>query len=176
MIIASIDIGTNTILLLIAEIDDISKRISTLHDELRTPRLGRGLLANSPIKQEKVELLYKTLSEYKEIIAQYACDKIILTATNAFRIASNADELVKKINAELDLDITIVAGKDEARLSYLGAVSSFQDDDKYLVIDIGGGSTEIISGDKTGINFSNSLSGRGCKSYREISKEPTAGK
>jgi exopolyphosphatase/guanosine-5'-triphosphate,3'-diphosphate pyrophosphatase len=156
MIIASIDIGTNTILLLIAEIDGRTKQIKTLRDELRTPRIGRGLSVNSPIKQEKVELLLKTLTEYKEIIAKYSCDKIILTATNAFRIASNAGELVKRIKVELDLDVTIVKGKEEARLSYLGAVSSFPGEDKYLVIDIGGGSTEIISGNNGGILFSNS--------------------
>lgn len=156
MIIASIDIGTNTILLLIAEIDGRTKQIKTLRDELRTPRIGRGLSVNSPIKQEKAELLLKTLTEYKEIIAKYSCDKVILTATNAFRIASNAGELVKRIKAELELDVTIVKGKEEAGLSYLGAVSSFPGEKKYLVIDIGGGSTEIISGNNEGILFSNS--------------------
>jgi exopolyphosphatase / guanosine-5'-triphosphate,3'-diphosphate pyrophosphatase len=156
MTIASIDIGTNTILLLIAETDSSSKHIKMIRDELRMPRIGRGLLANSPIRQEKAELLLKTLSEYKKIIAQYSCEKVILTATNAFRIASNANELVKKVKSDLDMDITVVAGKDEAGLSYLGAVSSFPGEDKYLVIDIGGGSTEIISGNKTGILFSNS--------------------
>jgi exopolyphosphatase/guanosine-5'-triphosphate,3'-diphosphate pyrophosphatase len=103
-----------------------------------------------------VEILLKTLSEYKKIIAQFSCDKVILTATNAFRIASNAHELVKKVKDELDLDITIVPGKEEARFAYLGAVSGFPDDDKYLVIDIGGGSTEIIFGSKTDIQFSSS--------------------
>jgi len=157
MIIASVDIGTNTILLLIAEIDNSSKHIKTLRDELRIPRIGKGLLVNSSIKQEKVDLLFKSLSEYKKIIDEYSCNKVILTATSAFRLASNAEELVKIIKSELDLDITIVTGKDEARLSYLGAISSFPDEVKYLVIDIGGGSTEIIYGDKTGIQFSNSF-------------------
>ncbi|MGD1007282.1 MAG: Ppx/GppA phosphatase family protein [Ignavibacteriaceae bacterium] len=156
MIIASVDIGTNTILLLIAEIDNSSKHIKTLRDELRIPRIGKGLLVNSSIKQEKVDLLFKSLSEYKKIIDEYSCNKVILTATNAFRLASNAEELVKIIKSELDLDITIVTGKDEARLSYLGAISSFPDEVKYLVIDIGGGSTEIIFGNRDEINFSNS--------------------
>jgi exopolyphosphatase/guanosine-5'-triphosphate,3'-diphosphate pyrophosphatase len=156
MIIASIDIGTNTILLLIAEIDADSKQIKTLHDEIRIPRIGKGLLVNSPIISEKADLLIKTLTEYKKIIAHYSCNSVILTATNAFRIASNAGDLVKQIKAELDLDITIVSGKDEARLSYLGAISGFQEQGKYLVIDIGGGSTEIIFGNKLGIQFSNS--------------------
>jgi exopolyphosphatase/guanosine-5'-triphosphate,3'-diphosphate pyrophosphatase len=156
MIIASIDIGTNTILLLIAEADTVSNEIKTIRDEFRIPRIGEGLLVNSPIKQEKTELLINTLSEYKEIIAQYSCDKLILTATNAFRIASNAGELVKKIKSELGFDITIVPGKDEAKLSFLGAISGFPSGDKYLVIDIGGGSTEIIFGSRTGIIFSNS--------------------
>ena len=156
MIIASIDIGTNTILLLIAEIDADYKQIKTLHDEIRIPRIGKGLQVNSPIIQEKVDLLIKTLTEYKKIIAQYSCDKVILTATNAFRIASNAAELVKRIKTELDMDIAIVSGKDEAMLSYLGAISGFPGQGKYLVIDIGGGSTEIIYGNKSGIQFSNS--------------------
>ncbi|MGA7723373.1 MAG: hypothetical protein WCA84_19565 [Ignavibacteriaceae bacterium] len=156
MIIASIDIGTNTVLLLIAEVDTVSKKLKTVRDEFRIPRIGEGLLVNSPIKKEKIKLLIKTLSEYKEIIAQYSFDKVILTATNAFRIASNAGELVKKIKSELNLDITIVPGKDEAKLSFLGAISGFPSEDKYLVIDIGGGSTEVIFGSRAGINFSNS--------------------
>lgn len=157
MNIASIDIGTNTVLLLIAETDVNSKQIKTLHDEIRIPRkIGKGLKVNSPISKDKVDLLFKTLTEYKKIIAKYSCEKVILTATNAFRIASNAGELVKKIKAELNMDITIVSGKDEAGLSYLGAVSSFPEQGKYLVTDIGGGSTEIIFGDKSGIKFSQS--------------------
>ncbi len=156
MNIASLDIGSNTILLLIAETDNSSKRIITLREELRIPRIGAGITPNSPMKQEKVNLLFKTLSEYKDIIAEYSCNKVIVTATNAFRIASNAIELVKIIKSELDLDITIVTGKDEAKLSYLGAISSFPDEANYLVIDIGGGSTEIISGYRNEIKFSES--------------------
>ncbi len=156
MIISSVDIGTNTILLLIADADPETKRIKTILNEYRIPRIGKGLIPNQPISSEKVEDLYKVLEEYQEFISDYKSEKTILTATNAFRIASNANEIISEVKNRFGLDIRVVSGKEEARLSFLGAVGDYLDENKTLVIDIGGGSTEIILGQNGEINFSQS--------------------
>ncbi len=157
MNIASIDIGTNTVLLLIAETNLTSKNIKTLHNEYRIPRIGQGLLPNNPINSEKLILLFKYLDEFERIILEYNCKYIIITATNAFRIASNSKVIISEIKNKFGWDTNIVSGKEESRLSYLGAVNEYNYDQKNLVIDIGGGSTEIIFGINNQILFNDSF-------------------
>ena len=156
MIIASIDIGTNTVLLLIAEINP-GEKIKTILNEYRIPRIGKGLLAGHPIEKNAQEILVKVLKEYEEIIKKNTCEKVLVTATNAFRIASNSREISQLILKQFGWEVNIVLGEDEAYLSYLGAVSDIQSNDDILVIDIGGGSTELISGKKDIINYRKSF-------------------
>ena len=157
MTISSIDIGTNTILLLVAEADSKTRSIKTLVNEYRIPRIGKGLLQGKPVSLEKITALYNVLSEYKKIAEEYNSEKIIITATNAFRIASNANEIIRAIEDDLGFEINVVSGKDEAELAFLGAVGEFNDGLTNMVIDIGGGSTEIITGIQGRITFSNSF-------------------
>jgi len=153
MIIASIDIGSNTVLLLIAEVNPENLQIKSLLNLQRIPRIGAGLEPGKPIKKEKIENLFSILSEYIQMINQYNCELTLSTATNAFRIASNGNLIVQEIQSKLNLNIRIVLGKEEARLSYLGATSNADSKSNILVIDIGGGSTELIFGSKNKINF-----------------------
>ena len=145
MIVASIDIGTNTVLLLIAEVDQ-DKKVDTILNEYRIPRIGKGLLPGKPISENKVTDLFNVLNEYEKIVEENNCERVFVTATNAFRIASNNDEIAQKIWEQFHWKVNIVPGEDEAYLSYLGAVSDVKDEDEILVIDIGGGSTELIFG------------------------------
>ena len=156
MIIASIDIGTNTIILLIAEANFRSKKISTLYNEQRIPRLGKGLTPGKPILKEKIEELLSVLETYSSITKRFNCKKIFITATNAFRIASNRNEIKRIIKEKLNLDINIISGDEEAELTFKGAVFSYKDFTNPLVIDIGGGSTEIIYGNINKINYKKS--------------------
>ena len=145
MKIASIDIGTNTILLLIAEIKN--NKIIAIRNEHRVPRIGMGLKESNNISTEKIKMLFNILSEYIEIIRSYKCEIILAIGTNAFRIASNASSIVSTIKDKLGIQINIVTSLKEAELSFQGAMSSFNyDNNDNLVIDIGGGSTELISG------------------------------
>jgi len=146
MIVASIDIGTNTVLLLIAEVNSVTKKIIPLHNEQRIPRIGKGLVPGNRINEERVALLYKVLSDYRNTINKFECEKVLVTATNAFRIAANKDELVNEIKKKFGLDIFVLTGEEEGRLAYLGAVSDYSGEKNTLVIDIGGGSTELILG------------------------------
>ncbi len=156
MIIASIDIGTNTIILLIAKIDIDNEQISPLCNEQRIPRLGKGLAPGRPILKEKINELLSILEEYNKIIKKYDCEKIIVTGTNALRITSNNNEIKKMVKEKLNLDINVVSGEDEAELTFKGAVFQFKDSSNSLVIDIGGGSTEIIFGDMKKVIFKQS--------------------
>ncbi len=156
MIISSIDIGTNTILLLIAEVDPVTKKIKSLLNEYRVPRIGKGLLPNQPISKDKIQSLYHVLGEFKKIILANNSEHNILTATNAFRIASNANKIINEVKNKFGFDIQVVTGKEEAKLSFLGVVGDYLDENKTMVIDIGGGSTEIILGQDGRINFNES--------------------
>ena len=153
MIIASIDIGTNTIILLIAEADINKKMISPLYNEQRIPRIGKDLSPGKPISAEKADELLILLEDYNSIIKRFNCKKIIITATNALRIASNANEIKEKVKEKFGFDLNIVSGEEEAGLTFNGAVFSFNDELDSVVIDIGGGSTEIILGNINEIKF-----------------------
>ena len=155
MIIGSIDIGSNTVLLLVAEI--INKKLIPILNEYMSPRLGKGLKENGKILDDRVNHLLDILREYKKICESHNCERIIISATNAMRIASNSKDIIDIVRAKLGLEIKVISGAEEAKLSYLGASSTFKEFPKKIVIDIGGGSTEIIYGEQSNIKFKNSF-------------------
>jgi len=151
MIVASIDIGTNTVLLLIAEVNLDNLNLTPITEETRMPRIGQGTKQNGLISSEKIELLYSILEEYDDIIKAYKCDRVLLTGTNAFRLANNSSSIVNEIKHRFNYELNVVSGEKEAKLAFLGATSSIEDNDNIMVIDIGGSSTEIITGNKNNI-------------------------
>jgi len=151
MTIASIDIGTNTVILLIAEADCSNNSLKPLHNEYRMPRIGKGLQPDGEIGEEKLNLLFSILSEYNTIIEKYRCKKILVTATNAFRLASNSKSISSRIMDRFNFDVNIISGEIEAEYAFLGALSGIEISGSTLVIDIGGGSTELIVGNKSEI-------------------------
>jgi len=157
MIIASIDLGTNTVLLLIAEVNQITGKIVPLLSEYRMPRIGKGLKPGESISDKKIAVLFAVLADYKSLIEEYKCDEILVTATNALRIASNAIDIKKQIKSRFSLDIDIISGDQEAEFAFLGALSGTSENQNSLVIDIGGGSTELIFGSHNNISFKKSF-------------------
>ena len=157
MIIASIDIGTNTVLLLIAEVDETSLEITPLLNEYKMPRIGRGLNLNENIAADRIEKLFTVLSEYQTIISKYNVDEVLVTATNALRIAANSAEIVERIKKQLSWNVNIISGKTEAEFAFLGAVPVSTKNKSILVIDIGGGSTELILGKENNIEYRKSF-------------------
>jgi len=153
MTIASIDIGTNTVLLLIAKVEKKSGEITPLVNEHRMPRLGKGLIPGNNIAPDRIEKLYEILNDYQGIIRNAYAEKVIITATNAFRIAANAGEIIVEIKKKFDLDVNIIDGKTEAKFAFLGAIPSSLKYKSGLVIDIGGGSTELIFGKNKEYSF-----------------------
>src|SRR3970040_257274 len=105
MTVASIDIGTNTILLLIAEVNPSSNEIIALVNLHRIPRIGKGLKKGDPFPEENIKRMFDVMDEYSETIKKYNCDKIITTGTNAFRIASNNNEIAGEIKNKYGYDL-----------------------------------------------------------------------
>ncbi|MGE5498685.1 MAG: hypothetical protein ACM3Q2_11465 [Syntrophothermus sp.] len=156
MNVASIDIGTNTVILLIAKINISDKSITTILNEYQMPRLGKGLLDGQPLPEENIARLYRVFDIYSGIISKHDCSLVIANGTSALRRASNSDVVIKEIRDKYGIEINVISGEEEARLSYLGAVTA-ADNSQYTVIDIGGGSTEIISGFMDRIEFKKSF-------------------
>ena len=157
MRIASIDVGTNTILLLIVNVHP-SGVFDVLHDEQVIARLGKGVDKQRMISTETMERVGKFIAAYKETCNNFAVDKIIASGTSALRDAKNRSEFCSFIERKTGISIEVVSGEDEAFWTYRGAISEFLDrSDNYSVIDIGGGSTEIITGDRTTIHSNVSI-------------------
>ena len=155
MNIASIDIGSNTVLLLIAKIE--KSQLVPIINRYESPRLGKDLHIGGNIQTNRIENLYDILRSYNKEIIAHNCENIIVTATNAMRIAANSQEIIKNIKNDIGLDVQIISGNEEAKLSYLGASSSIPNLNEKVVIDIGGGSTEIIYGNSKEIIFKKSF-------------------
>jgi exopolyphosphatase / guanosine-5'-triphosphate,3'-diphosphate pyrophosphatase len=157
MTVASVDLGTNTILLLIAEVDVKSGEIKTIANHYSIPRIGRGLKPGFPFPAENIKKMFDVLDFYSRLIQNYKCEKIIFTATNAFRIASDSKDIKEEIKERYNVELDIISGEEECKYAFLGAVSGHTNNKNYLVIDIGGGSTEIIYGAKNKILFNKSF-------------------
>ena len=140
---AAIDVGTNTILMVIGEND--GNEIKILRDEHSIARLGQGVDESGNIAPEAIERALVILSNYNDICKSLNVEKIWICGTSALRDASNRDKVISSFLNVIDAEIKIISGENEAALSYLGAMESEISGDA-LVIDIGGGSTEFITG------------------------------
>lgn len=158
MIIASIDIGTNSVLMLIAEWDDKSKSFNNMNNFSRIVRLGKDLTFNKKISSVKLNELIFVLNNFKEIAENSDCGKILATGTSALRKAGNNIEVLKEVKDKTGIEIKIISGEEEAKRSLIGTIFGKTDsDEKVSIIDIGGGSTEIIAGNLNNISYSKSF-------------------
>jgi len=146
MTIAAIDIGTNTVLLLVARVD-AAGHITPLVYEQRVPRLGKGVDAQKNLQPESMQRVLRVLREYKAVIANYDIQAVVVAGTSAVRDAKNREELATLIKDETGFDLEVLGGQDEALWTYRGAISGAPGIHRATVLDIGGGSTEITTGD-----------------------------
>lgn len=145
---AAIDIGTNTINLLIAEAENGVLKV--IEQEKIGAKLGKGGIQQGFITPEAMKRGMKALSLYMVKIKSIGVDKILAVATSAVRNASNGNQLVVEAKRQLDLDIRVVDGMEESRLIFLGVKNGIPPvDQPYLVLDIGGGSCEFILAHKS---------------------------
>lgn len=154
---ASIDIGTNTILMLVGEIDG-GLSISRLEDFYEVPRVGKGISSSKLLAQDAMMRGVKVLERYREIAQEYRVDRVVASATSAVRDAHNRLDFVNLVRQRCGMDVEIIDGVTEARLGFMGALSAISDKiEPTLVIDIGGGSTELSFGTEMEPRYTKSL-------------------
>ena len=145
--LAAIDIGTNTILMVIAEVEkDSSYKI--ISDSHEIARLGEGLGKTGRISDDAIERGKTILSKYSIVCNENQVDKINVVCTSALRDAENSANVIHAFKSVINAEFDIISGLEEAQMSYSGTAENYS---QTVVIDIGGGSTEFISGDKNQI-------------------------
>jgi exopolyphosphatase/guanosine-5'-triphosphate,3'-diphosphate pyrophosphatase len=145
MPIAVIDIGTNSTRLLIGEVE--GGAVEQLERRSTVTRLGQGVDASGRLADEAMQRVHDVLGEYKEAIDSCGAGEIVVLATSAVRDSENGDEFRAAVKERFGFELRTLSGDEEARLTFLGATSARDDgDEPTLVIDIGGGSTELVIG------------------------------
>lgn len=166
---ASIDIGTNTVLLLVAE--NVSGELHILEDYQRVPRLGQGVDQNHNLSEEAMGRVIKVLVEYQQLLSEkYEKARTpIVIATSAVRDANNRRIFQERVHQETGLSVQILSGIQEAEYTFKGARSMLPAavrDKPLLTIDIGGGSTEMALGERDQILDCHSFD-MGCVRFTE---------
>jgi len=145
---ASIDIGTNSVLLLVANIRDGG--IEVLEEKQAVPRLGKGVDADKNLHPDSCDRVVEVLKKYKaHLVENYpqVANDVVVTATSAVRDSSNREEFLNQIYQETGWRVQLLTGEEEAQTTYTGAISVLKDqNENFVVLDIGGGSTEIALG------------------------------
>jgi exopolyphosphatase / guanosine-5'-triphosphate,3'-diphosphate pyrophosphatase len=141
--VAAIDCGTNTIKLLIGALPDVAVR------ETRIVRLGQGVDATGRLADEALARTFVALDEYAALIREHDVSRLRFCATSATRDAANSDVFVEAVRTRLGVTPEVLSGAEEAALSFDGAVRHLRQEPALpvLVVDIGGGSTELILGE-----------------------------
>lgn len=169
--VAAIDVGTNSARLLVADVAD--GRVSPIERRSTVTRLGRGVDLSGRLSAEAIEDACAAIGEYVEAIAELGVEAIDAIATSAVRDAENGDAFIAELRERFALSARVLDGEEEARLTYLGATSETTPDVPTLVVDIGGGSTELIVGHGEQIDFHTSLqAGVVRHTERHISSDP----
>lgn len=143
--VAAIDCGTNSIRLLIADIAD--GKFREVYRNMQIVRLGQGVDQNKAFHPDAIDRTLKAVADFSTEIARRGVSKIRFCATSATRDAANRDLFIDGVNSLLGIKPEVISGEEEAALSFFGATKELnQSGAPYLVIDIGGGSTEFVFG------------------------------
>ncbi|MHB8841832.1 MAG: Ppx/GppA phosphatase family protein [Candidatus Aquicultor sp.] len=146
MKIGAIDIGTNSVRLLIAEKNGGWR---DMRRELEITRLGEDVNRTCRIKPEAMERTLAALAKHKDLLERYAVENVRVVATSAMRDAANSADFMAMVKERLGLSIEVIPGEEEGRLTFAGVAgpgSLVTPDELALVVDVGGGSTEYIYG------------------------------
>jgi exopolyphosphatase/guanosine-5'-triphosphate,3'-diphosphate pyrophosphatase len=144
MRIAVIDIGTNSTRLLVAEVEQ--GQVTELERQTRVTRLGEGLEASGRLSDAAMARVSDALAAYRETIDRLGGERVVAVATSAMRDAGNGPEFRDEILRRFGIEARTISGDEEARLTFLGATGGRDPGGETLVIDIGGGSTEYVTG------------------------------
>ncbi len=152
--VAAIDCGTNSIRLLVADVTTHRNGTVTLADvrrEMRIVRLGQGVDASGRITVEALRRTEEALHDYAAAARRDGAERVRMVATSAARDAANRSDFFAMTDRLLGAPAEVISGDEEARLSFVGAVAdSAPEDGPFLVVDVGGGSTELVRGEWDG--------------------------
>ncbi|MEA1905350.1 MAG: Ppx/GppA phosphatase family protein, partial [Euryarchaeota archaeon] len=155
-VLAFIDIGTNSIRMSVVRIK-ANHAYTILREEKEIVRLGEHVFNREYLQKKAMRRAVLVCQKFVEVADAFGSDEIIAVATSATRVAKNKFEFLEELQ-KTGLDVTVISGKEEARLTYLGIASGVHiENKKTLFIDIGGGSTEIVTGDQSRYCDTNSL-------------------
>ncbi len=145
MRVATIDIGTNTVLLLVAETRDGD--VIAVEERATITRLGQGVDRTRALAPDAMARTIKCLDEYAGAIRTHRVERVDVVGTSAMRDAAGGEAIREHVRRALGVDARVIAGAEEARLTFLGALSGLTHQDELAtVFDIGGGSTEVVRG------------------------------
>ena len=150
-----VDMGTNSTRLLVADVED--GEVTELERRSTVTRLGRGVDTSRQLATEAIEDVVSAVGEYISLYEPLEPDVVLALATSAVRDAENSGAFIAELRERFALNARILTGEEEARLTYVGAVAGRAPSDGTLVIDIGGGSTEIVVGSGREMAFHTSL-------------------
>jgi exopolyphosphatase/guanosine-5'-triphosphate,3'-diphosphate pyrophosphatase len=147
-ILAAIDMGTNSLHMVVVQIQPTLPTFSIIAREKDTVRLGDRCPNSGELKPEVMARAIATLGRFQEIAKSLNAQTIIAVATSAVREAPNGKDFLHQIEAEIGLSVDLISGQEEARRIYLGVLSGMEfNNQPHIIIDIGGGSTELVLGD-----------------------------
>lgn len=168
--VAVIDVGSNSTRLLVADVDG---GVRVLERQSRVTRLGRGVDLSGQLSDEAIEAACGAIGDYVGICSDLGAGNVAAIATSAVRDASNGAAFVAELRERFALSARVLGGEEEARLTYRGATAEAPPTTPTLVIDIGGGSTEIVVGSGAEVGFHASLqAGVVRHTERHISGDP----
>ncbi|MGW2055252.1 Ppx/GppA phosphatase family protein [Streptomyces sp. NPDC001840] len=149
--VAAVDCGTNSIRLLVADVPsgtgERTGQLTDLDRRMRIVRLGQGVDRTGRLAPEALERTFEACREYAAVIKEHGAERVRFVATSASRDAENRDEFVHGVLDILGVEPEVITGDQEAEFSFTGATRELPGRDSYLVVDIGGGSTEFVVGD-----------------------------
>ena len=140
--VAAIDCGSNSTRLLISNVEN--GRLQNLLKQHEVTKLSENLIQTNEIADDSKKRFYKVLRKYLKIIENNKVEEVLCIGTAAFRNSRNSDEIIDDVKSKFKLDLKIISGEEEGYLTGIGVQSSFEDLKNYLIVDIGGQSTELI--------------------------------
>ncbi len=143
--IAGIDLGTNTLRLLIVRVESNARLVAVYSDQV-IARLGEGLQKNGRLQDTAMDRTIQTLQRWQPILLQHGINQPITVATSAVRDARNRDDFLQRLHTEVGFEVEVLSGQEEARRTLVGIIAGLTFPvTNMLVLDIGGGSTEFIA-------------------------------
>ena len=140
--VAAIDCGSNSTRLLISNVEN--GRLENLLKQHEVTKLSENLIKTNEIADNSKKRFYKVLRKYLKIIENNNVEEVFCIGTAALRNSKNSDEIIDDVKSKFNLDLKVISGEEEGYLTGIGVQSSFEDLENFLIVDIGGQSTELI--------------------------------